>query len=71
MPSAPDWLDLKTLPGWVQWIAQDANGQWWGYEVEPHKYHAGWYENEVGDRLQLEPAPPNPDWRQSLYQIRR
>lgn len=32
----------KDIPEWVQWLAQDADGTWWGYEVEPHQYHQGW-----------------------------
>ena len=37
------------LPGgWVHWLAQDADGAWWGFEVEPLMHDSGWYENEVG-----------------------
>jgi hypothetical protein len=69
--SMPDWLQVDELPDWVHWIAQDADGQWWGYEVEPLEYHAGWYENELGKRIQLVKAKPNSQWQKSLYQIQR
>jgi len=32
----------KVIPEWVYWLAQDADGTWWGYEVEPHQHHQGW-----------------------------
>jgi len=57
---------LKSIPAWVCWIAQDADGAWWGYSVEPLKHDTGWYENEVGDRIKLRQDIPNPEWRQSL-----
>jgi hypothetical protein len=36
------------VPAWVAWLAQDADGAWWGYEAEPNQQDRGWYENEVG-----------------------
>jgi len=54
------------IPGWINWIAQDADGAWWGYSVEPLQHDTGWYENEVGDRIKLSQDIPNPEWRQSL-----
>ncbi|MDH5408375.1 MAG: hypothetical protein OEY00_07170 [Gammaproteobacteria bacterium] len=56
-------------PDWVQWLAQDADGQWWGYEQEPLQYHAGWYENEVGRRIKLGKGEENPDWENSLQRV--
>jgi hypothetical protein len=34
-------------------IAQDADGTWWGYQVEPNLSHQSWYENEVGHIVRL------------------
>ncbi len=67
--SLPGWLDKSTLPDWVHWLAQDADGQWWGYEVEPLQYHAGWYENELGKHIALHKGPPNPDWMKQLIRV--
>ena len=53
-------------PEWVAWLAQDADGSWWGFEAEPNQYHHGWYENEVGRRVRLAQASPNPRWQESL-----
>ena len=58
---------MKTIiPEWVNWLAQDADGRWWGYSVEPHQHNHGWYENEVGDYIQLDAESPNPEWRHTL-----
>ena len=58
------------LPGWVLWVAQDSNGVWWGYSVEPLRNESGWYENEVGDYVQLGSTPPD-NWQHSLTKARR
>ena len=59
----------KQLPGWVNWIAQDADGCWWGYSVEPLQHDKGWYENEVGDCILLGKDSANPAWRDTLRQV--
>ncbi len=56
-------------PEWVQWLAQDADGCWWGFEVEPLQNHHGWYENEVGQYIKIAEAAPNPRWQNSLVKI--
>lgn len=58
------------LPAWVNWLAQDADGSWWGYEAEPHQADQGWYENEVGRSLRLGQATLNPHWVHSLTRRR-
>ncbi len=58
-------------PAWVRWIAQDADGAWWGYSVEPLQYDRGWYENEVGRYVSLGRGEPNPQWRLSLRAVNR
>ena len=58
----------KDIPDWVRWLAQDADGTWWGYEVEPHQHHQGWYENELGRHYKLGKDSPNPNWQDSLAQ---
>ena len=66
-------MDISTLklPDWVLWVAQDEDGAWWGYEVEPLQHDKGWYENEVGRRVKIELTKTgsgieNSDWRSSL-----
>jgi len=50
----------------VAWVAQDADGVWWGYEAEPLQHASGWYENEVGRCIRIAGGQPNPDWRNTL-----
>ena len=61
---------LNALPGWVRWIAQDADGTWWGYEVQPLQHDCGWYENEVGRSRRILRAAVGGDWRATLVRMR-
>ena len=54
------------LPQWVKWKAQDEDGAWWGYSVEPLEFSRGWYENEIGLRIKINQSNANPDWKNSL-----
>jgi hypothetical protein len=62
--------EIGVLPVWAQWLAQDGDGTWWVYEVEPLQYHRGWYENEIGRRLRVAAGGPNEDWAGTLRRIR-
>lgn len=57
------------LPGWVRWLAQDADGSWWAYEAEPHQHHCGWYENEIGRSMKILQDAPTADWQTSLRPV--
>lgn len=61
-----DEIDLKALPDWAEWLAQDADGAWWAYEASPNQQTTGWYENEVGRIMKVGHGAPNPDWERSL-----
>ncbi|HHJ36489.1 MAG TPA: hypothetical protein ENJ87_12055 [Gammaproteobacteria bacterium] len=63
-------MDSNEIPDWVCWIAQDANGIWWGYQVEPNLSHLSWYENEVGRSTRLGCGVPNPDWVSTLKRVK-
>lgn len=56
-------------PDWAAWLAQDADGAWWGYEAEPNKQDKGWYENEVGRIVRLGHAAPPDDWEATLTRV--
>ena len=58
--------NIDKLPDWVHWLAQNADGAWWGFEVEPLQADKSWYENEVGRILKLKAGKTNPQWRNSL-----
>jgi len=58
------------MPSWVRWIAQDADGVWWGYQVEPNQSHQSWYENEVGNSVRLGEEMLNTEWVSTLKRIK-
>ena len=60
----------QTYPPWVQWLAQDADGAWWGYSAAPNEADHGWYENEIGARICLRVDAPNARWRETLQPAR-
>ncbi len=62
----PDLTD-KNVPKWVRFIAQDSDGSWWGYSVEPLQNHRGWYENELGENIKLVMGEPSTNWQQNLF----
>jgi hypothetical protein len=64
--SKPDLSGIN-VPAWVCFIAQDSDGSWWGYSVEPLQNHRGWYENELGEHVKLKQAAPCDNWSQQLY----
>jgi len=70
MKTAQTTPDFTQLPDWVRWLAQDADGSWWGYEHEPNEGDSGWYENEVGASIKLLDAQHNPRWRHTLRRAR-
>jgi hypothetical protein len=63
-------IDFTEIPEWVCWIAQDANGAWWGYQVEPNLSHLSWYENEVGSSICLGKGTKCDNWTLSLKRIK-
>jgi len=56
------------IPEWVNWIAQDESGVWWGYSVEPLRNDHGWYENELGKYLRLGETDAT-YWNESLCRV--
>jgi len=50
-------------------MAQDGDGSWWGYSVEPLQNHRGWYENEVGEYVRLVQGEGCENWRENLYRL--
>ena len=62
--------DSNQLQKWMRWIAQDADGQWWGYEHEPHLADSSWYENEVGLSEKISGIEKANKWRESLTKLK-
>jgi len=59
-------MTIDRLPEWTRWLAQDADGTWWGYEADPNQQDHGWYENEVGRIQRLGKTAPPDDWEVTL-----
>lgn len=64
--NAPDWS--KAPDGW-NWLAQDADGNWYWYQVEPSPGIGGgvWRCHSTKQQFAA-PGTPNPDWFDSLQQ---
>ena len=58
------------VPHWVCWIAQDEDGAWWGFQVEPNQSHRSWYENEIGKCVRLGKKTHNSDWVSTIKRIK-
>ena len=63
-------VDFTEIPDWVCWIAQDASGIWWGYQVEPNLSRLSWYENEVGNSVNLGIGSQDIGWLLTLKRIK-
>ena len=64
--SKPDLSNIN-VPDGVCFIAQDSDGSWWGYSVEPLQNHRGWYENELGENIRLTQTTAIENWQESLF----
>ncbi|MDH5180913.1 MAG: FHA domain-containing protein [Gammaproteobacteria bacterium] len=53
----------------INWVAQDENGVWWGFENEPTAGSGGWSSFQDTMQLKLKTDPPNPDWKATLHKI--
>ena len=62
---------LALCPAWVNWLAQDADGTWWGYEIEPLRHDTGWYENEIGQYIKLKKLTASSHWRQMCFPVKK
>jgi hypothetical protein len=59
-------IDKKTL----NWIAQDENGVWWGFENKPVPGIHGWIDGLDGTKILLkQDIAQNPDWRETLQRL--
>ncbi|MDH5183921.1 MAG: hypothetical protein OEX12_08540 [Gammaproteobacteria bacterium] len=63
-------ISQHSTPTWANWLAQDQNGKWWWYQVEPLRHHCGWYENEIGMYKLLGASGINSNWQHQLYRLK-
>lgn len=62
------YLELYPAPekGEYAWIAQDADGEWNGYDHKPDLIEDAWIEKSSRDWHHIRKSPPNPFWRKTL-----
>lgn len=62
------YLEIYPAPEKVQegFIAQDADGKWWGYVNWPVCYGDHWADPKSNEWVLLQESPPNPFWRKTL-----
>ncbi len=53
----------------INWVAQDQNGVWWGFEQQPVPDSAGWANFQDTMKLKLKQESPNPGWRETLHKV--
>jgi len=66
----PKWKDI---PDWVEYIAQDANGVWHGYNLEPYAYEDQWQRLDLnmfsgGKFIRIGRTHDCENWKHSLEQ---
>ena len=55
------------VPDWVEWVAQDEDGEWWAHEMEPYLWRNVWDNDK--DTVFIEKGSPNPNWRETLRKV--
>ena len=55
------------MQDWVSLLAQDADGKWSRYEVEPHQHYPVWYENKIGRFIELSQSKPDKKWSLNIF----
>lgn len=53
----------------INWVAQDQNGVWWGFEQQPVAKSSGWSNFQDTMKLKLKQETPNPQWRDTLHKV--
>jgi hypothetical protein len=53
----------------IRWVAQDADGTWWGFEYEPSRTEHGWQDTDGRPAIRLKRGPAEPQWRASLRRV--
>lgn len=53
----------------INWVAQDQNGIWWGFEQQPVAESSGWSNFQDTMKLKLKTETPNPGWRETLHKV--
>lgn len=53
----------------LNWIAQNENGIWWGFEIEPVVGEKDWENQNNGMKILLKEEAPNQNWKDTLQKL--
>ncbi len=68
-PDAEADTQKNFLPEGIKWIAQDARGEWWGFERKPRRTAEGWTEIALSNFIKIGNGQVNDNWPNSLRKI--
>lgn len=57
------------VPGWVTYIAQDGDGDWFGWEKKPVKNHNNHRWDDGGEMIHIANGHENPLWWKTLKEV--
>lgn len=60
---------MSAIAKTINWVAQDKNGIWWGFEGEPLQDDEGWSNEEGGHQILLKKETPGSSWQETLHKI--
>lgn len=53
----------------LNWIAQNSNGVWWGFEIEPQLAEMEWENQQNGMKILLKEEEANENWEDTLQKL--
>jgi len=53
----------------LNWIAQNENGVWWGFEIEPDLGESDWENKQNGMKILLKEEQSNENWKDTLQKL--
>jgi hypothetical protein len=62
-------IDIPVTHEAIKWVAQDAEGIWWGFEHEPEADDKGWTSIKFTNYIRIGKGPTTPAWKQSLKKV--
>jgi len=62
-------VTTATVSRKLNWIAQNANGIWWGFEIEPVLGGEDWENQQNGMKILLKEEAGNSNWKETLQKL--
>lgn len=61
--------DTVPIPPEIRWVAQDAEGIWWGFERQPVQEANGWTDHQCGNYIRIGRGARSSHWADSLWRV--